>query len=1294
MKTLKLCLVSLAAASLGASSLQAVVKNTAFLQGSNLADGSTELTTATPTAIAWTESSSVDPNTFDHSFADAGKLVVKKAGDYLVAATMPVISISTSDNRPSQALEVYVNGEPAAGTIGSSGYIRNQPRNTNMQQETSNHAHALISGLNAGDVIEVRVHKTAQAALATGIQSASVLVELVEPSRTVFAALSDDGTNAANLNPSFDEDGEDPTELSWNSTRKDSGITHSNGSANISLSAGTYILYANVPMQSTVQRAAPGLEVLLNGSVVKGGTARQGYIRNASGHTVASVNWSGLIEVSGSQTLTLQTYRLAQTGEVLIQDGKNASVFLEKIEDGSGVHSTSAAEVDNPDAPENWNPADKTALAWDSASITDSATYNQGSNQVTVRQAGSYLLLYQDTLQSSAARPNPRITVEVNGVAVPGAETKSHYIRNSNGHNEASGSLVFLLEDLSANDVITVSTQREGQTGNVVIDEFQDVGAIFSLIKKETIDTSSIASAPRVSFFTGGIDGFDGRIQNFASSVNESSVQALLNGSVVSTDVSTTDGVTAFSYSFPSPPESLSEHSVDLSYDDSDGTNHKASFSFTINTLFNQIPAAFAASGVDTSKPGFVANITQVSTAQSGVQQIHNTTVAGANAQIAGELVDADGSGYLNESGPINANSWEISPVDVEGVINFDQDAGVLGNFNDNNGFLDDFIPGIPGIEDSTDGIAAEFLTFLELGEGFHTLGVNSDDGFQVTTGPSLKDQGNIVLGTFDGGRGAADSLFNVLVEETGIYPVRLVWFEGGGGANVEFFSVTEAGEKILINDRSNSNGIKAYRSGNNRPFISSVSPQGSQLVDTLEYVINDADVNVVEGSISLTINGTSVTPSVSKSGAATTVNYTNPDGFFPGGDHTAVLSYDESSDPVATRVFNHNFSVPNGQSIVLLDNPFAYWRLGETEGDKANNEVSGLHQGTYNGNPGLGAERLVVGDPSSAVLFDSTQSNWLAIANHNDINNLSGNAGWTEKTIEFWFKSRNLPNSDPAIPDATISQRQVIYEQGGATRGVNVYLEGTKAGDSPDEAELWFNILNRAETAWGGTIPFNEDQGLSPNDEAIAISTTVKKDTLYHVVLVFHGEREDGNFDGGVTGYINGEAFGETIGANLLRNHTDGIGIGRRNNEVSFHDYIVNANNGPDLFNSAEQFYFDGWLDEFALYNVALSAAQSKAHYEAGLSSVPAETTAPPVVEPPVVPPVLPPIVLPPIPGGGVAGGVNSIIRNADGTVSIAFSGSLSAGPSIDGPFLPVPGATSPFIVNPNSGSQFFLAR
>ena len=1268
----KLCLFAVAAGLFMAPSLHAVVKDAAFLQGSSLANGDTQLTSATPTAISWTERSSIDPGTYDHSFATPGQLVVKKAGDYLVAATMPVIAISDADNRPSQAFEIYVNGEVAPGTVGASGYIRNQPRNVNMQNETSNHAHTLLTGLAEGDVIEVRAYKTAQPGLATAIQTASLYVELVDGSRTVFAGLSDDSTNAANLNPSFEEDGEDPAELTWNSTRKDSGISHSDGSASINLSSGNYLVFVNVPLQASIQRAAPGLEVLLDGDFVKGGTARQGYNRNASGHNESSLQWSGIIEVSGNQTLTLQTIRTANVGETKIMDGKHASVFIEAIED-NGLHFTSATDVDDLDNPFNWNPADKTALVWNSAEVSDSGTYNQGDTSITVREAGSYLLVYQDTLQSTVERPNPRITVEVNGGTVPGAETKSHYIRSADGHNESSGSLVFLLEDLAANDEITVSTQREGQTGEVFIDEFQLEGAILGLIKKESIDVATIASAPRVSLFSGGLDGFQASIQNFATSVDESSIAVTLNGESVTPEVSTAGGLTSITYSFAEVPDSLSSHVVGITYSDSDGSSHSANFSFVVDTIFTRVPASFASSGVDTGSNGFVANVSQISA------NLHGTSSAGAEQQLAGAFVDEFGEPYINEAGPLTANDWQFSPAEIE-LVNLEQDGGTAGNFTDANGFQDDFIPGIPGFEGSTDGIAAEFLTFLELSEGFHTLGVNSDDGFRVTTGPSVMDQAAIELGVFEGGRGSSDSIFSILVEEPGIYPVRLLWYEGTGGANVEFFSVDEDGEKILINDRSNNKAIKAYSAGSTRPYISEFSPRSRALTDSLQYIINDGDVDVVDSSVNLTLNGQSVTPEVSKSGGVTTVTYTNPDGFFPGGDHEAVLSYQESGDPSVTRVFNHAFGIPSGQPAVLLDGPFAYWRLGETEGNSVINEISGLHVGTYQNNPGLGAERLVVGDGSSAVLFDASQGHAFTLANHGDINNLTGNGGWTEKTVEFWFKARNLPNNDPPVDGVPITGRQVIFEQGGATRGINAYLVGTQDGDNPTEAELWFNILNRAETAWGGTIPYNEDQGLSPNDEAIAVGTTIQADTLYHAVMVFTGDSEDASFEGGIVGYLNGEPFGEKIGANVLFNHTDGIAIGRRNNEVSFHDYIVNGPNGADIFNSGNNLYYDGWLDEFALYNVALSAEQVKAHYEAGLQEVPVDT--PPVIEPP----------LPPVPP--TSGAIDSIVQNGDGSVTITFTGSLTSAATVDGPFTAVDGASSPHTVAPSGDAQFYIAQ
>ena len=65
-------------------------------------------------------------------------------------------------------------------------------------------------------------------------------------------------------------------------------------------------------------------------------------------------------------------------------------------------------------------------------------------------------------------------------------------------------------------------------------------------------------------------------------------------------------------------------------------------------------------------------------------------------------------------------------------------------------------------------------------------------------------------IGVFDGGRGASDSIFDILVTKAGLYPFRVLWFEGGGGANIEIFSLVD-GEKVLINDPDVEGAIKAF---------------------------------------------------------------------------------------------------------------------------------------------------------------------------------------------------------------------------------------------------------------------------------------------------------------------------------------------------------------------------------------------------------------------------------------------------------------------------------------------------
>jgi hypothetical protein len=68
-------------------------------------------------------------------------------------------------------------------------------------------------------------------------------------------------------------------------------------------------------------------------------------------------------------------------------------------------------------------------------------------------------------------------------------------------------------------------------------------------------------------------------------------------------------------------------------------------------------------------------------------------------------------------------------------------------------------------------------------------------------------------LGQIDVGKGGSEILFPVVVQQAGVYPLRLVYFQGGGGGNCEFFSVNGT-NRTLINDRTATNGPGPSGSG------------------------------------------------------------------------------------------------------------------------------------------------------------------------------------------------------------------------------------------------------------------------------------------------------------------------------------------------------------------------------------------------------------------------------------------------------------------------------------------------
>jgi len=92
-------------------------------------------------------------------------------------------------------------------------------------------------------------------------------------------------------------------------------------------------------------------------------------------------------------------------------------------------------------------------------------------------------------------------------------------------------------------------------------------------------------------------------------------------------------------------------------------------------------------------------------------------------------------------------------------------------------------------------------------------MGVNSDDGFRTQAGYINKPADGLFLGQFDTGRAAADSIFKFVVQDAGVFGLRTIWQEGGGGANIEWFTVKADGTKVLLNDSANG-GLKAYRAG------------------------------------------------------------------------------------------------------------------------------------------------------------------------------------------------------------------------------------------------------------------------------------------------------------------------------------------------------------------------------------------------------------------------------------------------------------------------------------------------
>ncbi len=236
-------------------------------------------------------------------------------------------------------------------------------------------------------------------------------------------------------------------------------------------------------------------------------------------------------------------------------------------------------------------------------------------------------------------------------------------------------------------------------------------------------------------------------------------------------------------------------------------------------------------------------------------------------------------------------------------------------------------------------------------------------------------------------------------------------------------------------------------------------------------------------------------------------------------------------------------------QDKILDDAPIGYWRLGETSGTTAYNlgSIGYPADGTYHPVVNLGENNLIsVDDTDKSVRFDGA-SGYVHIPTHPQIND---GTLYLAKTIELWFKA-NGP---------TLSGRQVLYEQGGISNGLNIYLEGDQL-----KVGMWRGSGGLGTGGW--------------------VAITVNPGVSYHVAMIYDGDTKM------VTGYLNGISFGSAnTDWSYLARHVGEIGIGAVRDETRW--------SNMEATGSAETgYYFNGTIDEVALYNTVLSQAQIQAH-------------------------------------------------------------------------------------------------
>lgn len=229
----------------------------------------------------------------------------------------------------------------------------------------------------------------------------------------------------------------------------------------------------------------------------------------------------------------------------------------------------------------------------------------------------------------------------------------------------------------------------------------------------------------------------------------------------------------------------------------------------------------------------------------------------------------------------------------------------------------------------------------------------------------------------------------------------------------------------------------------------------------------------------------------------------------------------------------------------VLADGPLAYWRLDDTSGTTAVDSSGNGNDGTYYGDFTLGQSGAIASDPSDTGVYlneSGGQTGWVGAGGSFAVTSEFTNQ--SPFTIEAWIK--------PAVIDA--NYRGVMSNEAAVDAGKDgyvIYLGGFTS-----------NGVGIGFDRWGGAVS-------TPVQDAGAVSAG---SAWWYVVGTYDGTNQ--------TIYVNGVQVATATSAVELPSFGCTFAIGATHcGTVSF---------------------YQGVIDEVAVYGTALSQARIQAHYQA----------------------------------------------------------------------------------------------